>query len=232
MYKTMKILKLVQVTACLMVGSLLSQLVQAQGQDFPGVDPQKIKEVILQDVQKQGIEKQSEVQAALKVAQETVLLRAWEQQILKTNTITQVQKDEAYKDLLNLLGNNEYRIHHVALPDADQANLVIQRLQGGLSWDQLQAAMSGRSDVKITVNKSDWVNIVSVLPEYREAIKLLKPGQVYPTAIKSNSGWHVLGLIEMRPLQPPAPDQIKEVLDNLAKKKIVQEKIKSLLPRK
>jgi hypothetical protein len=55
---------------------------------------------------------------------------------------------------------------------------------------------------------------------------------VYPTAIKSNSGWQILGLMEMRPLKPPSADQIKEALDNIAKKKIVQDKIKSLLSSK
>jgi peptidyl-prolyl cis-trans isomerase C len=228
----MKFLKFSQIATTLVLGATLGQFALAQGQDFSGVEPQKIKEVILQDAQKQGIEKQAEVQAALKAAQETVLMRAWEQHILKTNTVTQAQRDEAYKDFLDLLGNYEYRIHHMTLADAEQAKVVIQRLQAGLSWDKLEVVMSGQPDVKITANKSDWLNIVSLSPEYREAVKLLKPGQVYPTAIRSNSGWHILGLIETRALKPPPADQIKEGLDNLAKKKIVQEKIKSLLPRK
>ena len=232
MYKTMKFLKFSQAAVTLVLGATLGQFASAQGQDFFGVDPQKIKEVILQDAKKQGVEKQADVQVALKSAQETVLMRAWEQHILKTNTITQAQRDEAYKDFLNLLGNNEYRINHVTLADPELANMVIQRLQSGQSWDKLEVAVRGKSDIKITANTSDWINIVSLLPEYREAIKLLKPGQVYPTAIRSNSGWHILGLMETRALKPPPADQIKEALDNLAKKKMVQDKIKSLLPRK
>jgi len=230
--KTMKLLKFSKLAVALVLGGTLGQFALAQVKDFSGVDPQKIKELILQDAEKQGVEKQSEVQVALKVAKEAVLMRAWEQYILKTNTVTQPQRDEAYKDFLNLLGNNEYRIHHITLPDAEQANMVIQRLQAGQSWDKLEVAVPGKSDIKITANKSDWVNVVSLLPEYREAIKLLKPGQVYPTAIRSNSGWHILGLMEMRPLKQPSSDQIKEALDNMAKKKIVQDKIKSLLPSK
>jgi parvulin-like peptidyl-prolyl isomerase len=230
--KTMKLLKFSQLVAALVLGGTLGQFALAQVKDLSAVDPQKIKEVILQDAQKQGIEKQTEVQVALKAAQETVLMRAWEQHILKTNTVTQAQRDDAYKSFLNLLGNNEYRIHHITLADAEQANMVIQRLQAGQSWDKLEVAVPGKLDVKITANKSDWVNFVSLLPEYREAIKLLKPGQVYPTAIRSNSGWHILGLMEMRPLKPPPADQIKEALENIAKKKIVQDKIKSLLPTK
>jgi len=228
----MKLLKFSKLAAALVLGGTLGQFALAQVKDFSGVDPQKIKELILQDAEKQGVEKQSEVQVALKVAKEAVLMRAWEQYILKTNTVTQPQRDEAYKDFLNLLGNNEYRIHHITLPDAEQANMVIQRLQAGQSWDKLEVAVPGKSDIKITANKSDWVNVVYLLPEYREAIKLLKPGQVYPTAIRSNSGWHILGLMEMRPLKQPSSDQIKEALDNMAKKKIVQDKIKSLLPSK
>lgn len=231
-FYSMKYMKFSRAIVGLVMGATFGQFAQAQGQDFLGVDPEKIKAAILLDAQKQGVEKQVEVQSALKAAQETVLMRAWEQQILKTNTVTQAQRDEAYKDFLSLLGNSEYRINHITLADAEQANIVIQRLQGGLSWDKLEVVNPGKPDVKITANKSDWVNLVSLLPEYREAIKLLKPGQVYPTAIRTNNGWHILGLFETRALKPPPADQIKDGLDNIAKKKIVQDKIKSLLPRK
>lgn len=228
----MKSVKFSAWAAALILGGAMLQSAQAQGQDLSAVDPQKIKEVILQDAQKQGVDKQAEVQTALKAAQETILMRAWEQHIIKVNQVTQAQRDEAYKDYLSLLGNSEYRLNHITLADADQAKQVIQRLQGGLAWEKVEMSTPGKPEIKITANKTDWVNMAALMPEFREAIKLLKPGQVYPTAIRSNTGWHVLGLMEMRGLKAPPADQVRGILDNLAQQKIVQDKIRALLPRK
>jgi peptidyl-prolyl cis-trans isomerase C len=64
--------------------------------------------------------------------------------------------------------------------------------------------------------------------EFRGAVKLLKPGQVYPTLIKNGTGWHVLGLGEIRPIKPPALDQIKTDIEKLAERKIVKDKLMSI----
>lgn len=228
----MKFVKLKKMALTLLLGFAAAPFALGQVQDFSAVDAQKVKEVLLQDLQKQGIDKQPEVQAAVKAAQDAVLLRAWEQQTLKANPVTPALRDEAYKDFLNLLGSSEYRLHHITLADQEQAKALIQRLQSGLGWDKVELAVPGKPDAKLAANKTDWVNMAAVMPEYREAIKLLKPGQVYPTPVRTNAGWHVLGLIETRALKAPAADQIKGTLDGIAQQKIVQEKIKSLLSRK
>lgn len=203
----------------------------AQNLDFADLDSQKVKEAVLQDARKQGLEKQPDVQAALKVVQDSVMLRAWEQQLLKNNPITQAQRDAAYKEYLAMLGGNEYRINHINPPDADQAQALIARLQGGLSWDKVEVSSPANPDVKTKADKTDWVNLAAVPLEFREAIKLLKPGQVYPTPIRNNNGWHILGLSETRALKVPPLDQVKGAVDKLAERKLVKDKVVALLPR-
>jgi len=203
----------------------------AQSQDPSAFDGLKVKDAILQDVQKQGFDKQAEVQAALKAAQETVLLRAWEQLTLKANPVTSAQRDAAYKDLLNMLGKNEYRMYHLTLADQEQAKGLIQRLQSGLAWDKVELTAPGNPEAKVTATKTDWVNLAVVMPEFREAVKLLKPGQVYPTPVKSNAGWHVLGLVETRDIKAPSAEQVKSNLEKMAEKKIIRDKVLSLINR-
>ena len=203
----------------------------AQNLDLADLDSQKVKDAVLQDARKQSLEKQPDVQAALKAVQDSVMLRAWEQQLLKNNPITQAQRDAAYKEYLAMLGANEYRINHINPADADQAQALIARLQGGLSWDKVEVNSPTNPETKITADNTDWVNLAAVPAEFREAIKLLKPGQVYPTPIRNNNGWHVLGLSETRPLKAPTMDQVKAAVDKLAERKLVKDKIVSLLPR-
>ncbi len=203
----------------------------AQNLDIADLDSQKVKDVVLQDARKQALEKLPDVQAALKVVQDSVMLRAWEQQLLKNSPITQAQRDAAYKEYLAMLGSNEYRINHINPPDADQSQALIARLQGGLAWDKVEVNSPANPETKIKADKTDWVNLAAVPAEFREAIKLLKPGQVYPTPIKNNNGWHILGLSEIRALKAPPLDQVKAAVDKMAERKLVKDKILSLMPR-
>lgn len=212
-------------------GLVFSVGAMAQSLDIADLDSQKVKDAVLQDARKQGLEKQPDVQAALKAVQDSVMLRAWEQQLLKNNPITQVQREAAYKEYLAMLGGNEYRINHINPADADQAQVLIARLQGGLSWDKVEVNSTSNPETKIKADKTDWVNLSAVPAEFREAIKLLKPGQVYPTPIRNNNGWHILGLSETRALKAPALDQVKAAVDKLAERKLVKDKIVALLPR-
>ncbi len=202
----------------------------AQNLDITDLDSQKVKDAVLLDARKQGLEKQPDVQAALKLVQDSVLLRAWEQQLLKNNPITQTQRDAAYKEYLVLLGSSEYRINHINPPDADQAQTLIARLQGGLAWDKVEITSSTNAATKIKADKTDWVNLAAVPLEFREAIKLLKPGQVYPTPIKNANGWHIVGLSETRPLKAPTLEQAKAAVDKLAERKMVKDKLLALVP--
>ena len=117
------------------------------------------------------------------------------------------------------------------MADAENAQILTQRLQAGLAWDKVELKSSANSEVKITAQKSDWINQATAPPAFREAIKLLKPGQVYPTPIKTTAGWHVLGLAETRVLKPPALEQVKAAVDKIAERKIVKDRFMSLIPR-
>ena len=195
------------------------------------VDNLKAKEAILQDVQKQNLDKKPEVLAAVKLVQESVWIRAWEQHILKSNPISQAQREAAFKVYLNQLGSSEYRLYHISPADPEQAQILIQRLQSGLAWEKVELKAAANSDAKIVPSKTEWVNVAMIQPEFREAIKMLKPGQVYPTPVKSTAGWHVLGLIETRALKPPTIDQVKNAVDKLAERKLTEDKMLSLLTR-
>lgn len=203
----------------------------AQPLALPAGDAKKIKDAILQDVQKQQIDKQPEVQNAIRTAQEALLIRAWERQTLKTHPVTPAHREAAYKELLAQLGNQEYRLYHITLAEQAQASALIQRLQAGLSWNQVEIPATAQGQPPLKPSITNWVNTTMVQPEYREVLKLLKSGQVYPTPIKSATGWHVVGLVETRDLATPTLEQLKGPVDQLAERKAISDRLTTLIQR-
>jgi parvulin-like peptidyl-prolyl isomerase len=60
----------------------------------------------------------------------------------------------------------------------------------------------------------------------------MKIGEVNLNPVKAQDSWHIIGLLETRPLISPAYDQIKQNVEKLAEQKVIGEKMKSLLNKK
>lgn len=202
-----------------------------QAQTAP-VDAKKLKTLILQDVRQQGLDKLAEVQAAVQTAQEAIWVKAWEQSALKAKPITQEQKDAAYKELVNLLGTTEYRFLHVVVKNQDHAKTIIDSMRSNATWDQIDFKSLVNADPNLKLQKTDWVNMTMLMPEFRPIVKGMKVGEVNANPVKAQDGWHVIGLTETRPLISPTYDQIKQNVEKLAEQKVIGEKIKNLLSKK
>lgn len=203
----------------------------AHSQDAP-VDPQKLKAAILQDVRQQGLDKSQQVKAAVQTAQEAVLVKTWEQVTLKSNPVTPAQRDDAYRELLALLGSNEYRFQYVVAKEQALAQAVLEAMRTNPAWDQIDYKAIAKTDPNLRVQKTDWVNMTMLMGEFRPVVKTLKVGEVHAVPVQAQNLWHVIGLLETRPLNPPAYEQIKTNVEKLAEQKVLGEKIKSLLQAK
>jgi len=204
-------------------------VVQAQNAPF---DAQNLKNLILQDVREQGLDKLPEVQTAVQSAQEAILIKAWEQSALKSKPVTQEQKDVAYKELITLLGSTEYRFLHIAVNNQNHAKSVIDSMRSNSAWDQIDFKSLINADSNIKSQKTDWVNMTMIMPEFRPVVKVLKIGEVADKPVKAQGAWHVIGLMDTRPLISPTYDQIKQQVEKHAEQKVVGEKVKSLFTKK
>lgn len=197
--------------------------VQAQPND------NKIKELILKDVEKQGLNKTPEAISALREAQEIIMIRLWERALISSQPITPEVKAQVYKDLGSLLGNSEYLIFQVLLDNEASAKALIKKMVSDPKWESLELKAIVAENTKFSANKPVWVNISAIQPEFRTVVKALKPGEVTSRPIPAQGGWHVVGLLQTRPLKMPTIEQMDKELINLAERKIVALKLQSML---
>lgn len=192
-------------------------------------DERRIRDLVLRDVISQGLEKTPEVQAALRAAQEAVLMRAWEQKILAARGVTTELKAMVYQELSDMLGNAEYRIFHVFTGEEQGARALVARMKASREWAKIDLDAVFGQKGKHTLRQTDWINLSAVLPEFRGPLKAMKAGDVVTQPIRAKDGWHVVGMMETRPFKLPPAEQMSTELQRLAERRIVGEKIKALL---
>lgn len=197
----------------------------------PQLDANKMKQLILQDAEKQGLPQLPEVLSEIREAQNLVVMRAWEKKTLAAQPITQEMKLQVYKELSVLLGDSEYRIFQVFLDSENAAQALIKAMTADSKWEAMNIKNSVPENAKYSQNKPDWVNIAAVLPEFRSVVRSLKSGEVALKPVRVQAGWHVVGLLEKRPLVMPAAEKIDKELLGLAERKIIGFKMQSLLEK-
>ena len=193
------------------------------------LEDKRVREVVLQDVVRQGIDKSPEVQAAVRLAQEAVLMRAWEQKVVASRPVTPAMKEAMYKELTALVGDQEYQVFHVFVTDEKAAKTLIARMKEVSDWSQLDPKAVMGADAKFSLNRTDWVNLSAISAEFRPVVRAMKRGDVTAEPLKTKDGWHVVGLADSRPFKMPPADRVDKEVQRLAERRVLEQHLQELL---
>lgn len=189
----------------------------------------KIREIILQDVIEKKIDKDPAVLSAMKAAQDAVLFKSWAQTVLQATPVTQALKESIYIEQSNLLGKKEYKVFHFFVVDEKSALMMIEKMKELNDWNGIDPKSMFSADVKYSFSRTDWINASRISSDFRSLVINIGKGEFSKNPIKSNDGWHVVGLIDVRPFVMPEMVKIDKELQSLAERKIIDAHIKKLL---
>jgi peptidyl-prolyl cis-trans isomerase C len=69
----------------------------------------------------------------------------------------------------------------------------------------------------------DWANPASYVPEFAQAMIKLKKGELTQAPVKSQFGWHVIRVDDIRDAQLPKFDEVKpQIAQQLQQQKLAQ----------
>ncbi len=103
---------------------------------------------------------------------------------------------------------NEISARHILLETEEAAKAVIEELKGGADFAALATAQS--KDPSGASNGGDlgYFTRGRMVPEFETAAFALKPGETTEAPVQSQFGWHVIRVEDVRPVQPPAFEQV------------------------
>src|SRR5882724_13180505 len=185
------------------------------------------QEVVAQEADRRGFAKSSDVRTQLELLRQQVLAQALVQDHLKTHPIKDEEMLAEYNKAKASRGDKEYKARHILVDKDSEANEIIAQLKKGAKFEDL-AKQSKDPGSKEKGGDLDWNPPGTFVKPFAEALAKLEKGKYTETPVQTQFGWHVIQLDDVRNLQFPAYDTVKQQLVSRMQEQEVQKFVNEL----
>jgi peptidyl-prolyl cis-trans isomerase C len=178
-------------------------------------------EVLSQEAKKKGLDKDPEVIQQTELADQSVLVSAFVQDYAKTHQISEDQLHQEYDKLKVNLGTKEYKASHILVDSEDEAKAIIKQLNKKGNFAKIAKAKSKDAGSAEKGGQLDWAVPSNFVAPFANALLSLKKGQYTKEPVKSQFGWHIIKLDDVRDLKMPTFEELKpQILQRLQQQSI------------
>jgi len=167
------------------------------------------REVFMQEAQKQGLDATEDYKNQLELARQAILIRALFENYRKTNPVADADVKAEYDKFVAANGGKEYKARHILVETEDQAKKIMADLKKGAKFEDIAKKQSKDPGSGANGGDLDWANPASFVPEFSEAMIKLKKGETTPAPIKTQFGWHIIRVDDIRQAQLPKLEEVK-----------------------
>lgn len=197
----------------------LNRLIALSGQaDSPEVREKAreiliTKELVLQEADKKGITKNADVQEAIEQAKLSVIVSAvFEEYITKGGGMTDKDLQPVYDSMKGQMGGKEYKARHILVSEEKLAKSLLAKIKAGESFAELAKANSKDPGSAVKGGDLDWVSANSLVPEFSKVMITLAAGQLASEPVKTDFGWHIIQVDEIKDTPIPTLEEVKPKL--------------------
>jgi peptidyl-prolyl cis-trans isomerase C len=104
---------------------------------------------------------------------------------------------------------DEVHAYHILVKTEDEAKAIIKQLDGGASFEDI-AKKESTDGSAADGGDLGYFAPGQMVPEFDKAAFALKVGTYTEEPVHTQFGWHVIKVVDKRPKQPPAFDQVKD----------------------
>lgn len=187
-----------------------------------------LREVFMQEAQKRGVASSQEFKNQMALARETIMIRALFADFQKKNPVTDADLKAEYDQLVAANSGKEYRARHILVEKEDEAKAIIKSLKGGAKFEDIAKKQSKDAGSGANGGDLDWAAASSYVPEFSEAMVKLEKGQLTQEPVKSQFGWHVIRVDDVRQAELPKFEEIKPQIAQQMQQQKLQEFQKNL----
>jgi peptidyl-prolyl cis-trans isomerase C len=185
------------------------------------------RELLFQEAKKSNVAKDPAIAAQVELARQAVLIRAFIQDYVRRNPISEAQIKAEYELLKAQLGGTEYKARHILVEKEADAKAIVENLKKGAKFEEL-AKQSKDPGSKDSGGDLGWSAAGNYVPPFAEALTKLEKGKFTETPVQTQFGWHVIQLEDSRKQEPPAFETIKPQLEQRANQEQIQKMVEEL----
>lgn len=184
------------------------------------------REVLSQEAEK-GLDKKADVNAQMELARQAILIRAYLQEYVRTNPVSEADLKKEYEAIKGRMGDKEYKPRHVLVETENEAKAIIARLQNGTPFEEV-AKESRDPGSRERGGDLGWSNPGMYVQPFSEAMVKLEKGKYTSTPVKSDFGYHVIQLDDVRDVQAPPFEEVKAQLEQRLQQQKVERHVLEL----
>jgi len=174
------------------------------------------REVMVQAAEKAGIAKEADIKTELELARQGILVQALMADYLKKNPITEAAVQAEYDKLKKAEADKfEYNVRHILVEDEKTANNIQDQLKKKSAKFEDLAKQSKDTGSAAKGGELGWASDTNYVEPFAKAVAATKKGQLADKPVQSQFGWHVIEVMDIRPVEFPPLDQVRKELDQM-----------------
>lgn len=167
------------------------------------------REIFMQEAQKQGLDGTDDYKNQLELARQAILIRQLFENYRKANAVSDADVQAEYDKFVAANGGKEYKARHILVEKEEQAQKILADLKKGQKFEDIAKKQSKDPGSGANGGDLDWAAPASFVPEFSEAMIKLKKGETTSAPVKSQFGYHVIRVDDIRQAQLPKVEEVK-----------------------
>ncbi|MES2383701.1 MAG: peptidylprolyl isomerase [Polaromonas sp.] len=167
------------------------------------------REVFMQEAEKLGLSSTDDFKVQMELARQAILIRELFADYQKKNPVTDADLKGEYDKFVATNGGKEYKARHILVEKEDEAKAIIASLKKGGKFEDIAKKQSKDPGSGANGGDLDWANPSSYVPEFSDAMAKLNKGQLTDTPVKTQFGYHVIRVDDIRTAKLPPFEELK-----------------------
>jgi len=186
------------------------------------------RQLFLEEAERKALSKNKEVKLQLEASREDILIRALIRDQMKSHPVKDADVQAEYDKLSkSQSAEKEFKARHILVEAEDTAKKLIAELKAGAKFEDL-AKQSKDPGSAANGGDLDWNPPGTFVKEFGAAMSKLEKGQLTEQPVKTQFGWHVIRVDDIRAMAPPPLDQLKPQLQQELERRKIQQLQKDL----
>lgn len=170
------------------------------------------RELINQEAIKRGLLTNDDIQEQLEQARLNILVGAVFEDYIARGGVSDAELKASYEQIKTQFEGTEYKVRHILVEKEADAKALITKIKAGEKFEDLAKANSKDPGSAANGGDLDWMTPQALVPEFSKVMVALQKGQMTEKPVKSQFGFHVIRVDDMRQAKVPDLAELKPQL--------------------
>ena len=185
------------------------------------------RELMAQEAVKKGLSQRAATILQIELAKQAVLINAFVLDYFRNHPIGEDAIKQEYENLRISTGNKEYKARHILVLEESEAKSIVAQLKKGATFDKMASQHSLDPGSREKGGVLEWSLPANFVKAFADTLATLKKG-VVSAPVKSDFGWHIIKLDDVRDFKFPSYQEVKQNLMQRLQQQAIEKAVADL----